>query len=91
MPPIFLSGLLGYLAGQPPDLTSAIGLAGLISVEEVSGLPVSLLPTGRSSSFTVGLLRGVVATAAYARFGFAGALASALAYEVGGAIRGDVR
>lgn len=91
--PFVLSGLLGYAVGAGrPRLGAALGFAGLLAAEKASGIPLSAIGFASADSLTVGALaRGAALSGAFARFGFWGAVGAHLAYEVGGAMRGDVR
>lgn len=87
MLPIVFSGLLGFAMGdsRTPRLLPALGAAGLLVAERASGLPVSVLGLANVSAGS--LVRGVALGAAFARFGFWGAVGAHLAYEVGGVLR----
>lgn len=98
MHPIVLSAFLGFCfgGGGKPRLGAALGLAGLVAAEDATGLPLSLLgaataPPAGLGGWGVALARGATATAAYSSLGFWGVVGAALAYELGGAVRGDVR
>jgi hypothetical protein len=88
--PLVLSGVLGYMVGRGrPDVVSAIGYAGLATVEDASGLPISLL--GLQNASVDGLARGAALSLAYGRLGFWGAAGAHLAYGLGTLVRGDIR
>jgi hypothetical protein len=93
MIPIALSALLGYVMGResaPIRPMASLGFAGLVAAERATGLPISAIGLAQGPSGRI-LVRGLALGALAGRLGFWGAAAAHLAYEIGGAVRGDVR
>jgi hypothetical protein len=89
--PLALAGVLGYLAGRGrPQVLPALGFAGLLVAEKASGVPLSAIGFVASGDVPLAALaRGAALSGAFARLGFWGAVGAHLAYEVGGALRGN--
>ena len=93
MIPVALAALLGYVMGRDPEPVKplrSLGFAGLVAIERTTGLPISATQLAQGVSGRA-LVQGLALGVLVRHMGFWGAAATHLAYEIGGAVRSDVR